>query len=641
MANTNKDVNARQKVEQNDPKGDVLKSVKPDLMCGDQHTLSVFQPSVIIDSHMHIESGRCATLPFVWSAGPALLGAFHRSLEVSRGWVENSGLALAYILEILLVPINLFKFEKLYQESAIRKLIGMQKLPTQKIGKLCIDERDKVYEEFFKTDALYKGLSHLVLSSVVMTMDMEYAHVDGYYGLKIYNAIFNSLEDLEREEDPVAYWVPVHGTWVKSPTPPFGPFPPEEVVFDKIRSRGKDQYKRIDTEGLPAHPITLDGYNTYRITASKNIEIIGSYFDTDTGKIQQVAVSAAPVLTTKDETKQYERWEKQLKYTELAVLKYPLKLLPMFHYDPRRWQADINGNEFPMAQVTGAGLYLGFKMYTAQGYRPLDSRLPIMKDFYYKCSLAKIPILNHCTPGGAATCEKEEYINFQHLKDGLEDDKEKAGLGGVDYYNKHFVSPNAWKKVLDATVNDRALNDLHLCLAHFGGPTEEGLEWNRQIIEMICSGKYPNLYADISSSFASDKFRNYFKGIISDKTNSNLKRLKERILFGTDWYMTFVYSSPVNGMDFGEYCRTAKPFLDGFDTSLWPLFTQYNPYRFFRLDMNINRIKDSIIAKRQTKKIIADLGEMNPEYIPDAEKEAAWIKVANKGYIDYEETLCK
>ena len=641
MAGNNSKENAHKKVEQNNPKGEELKSVKSDLMCADKHTLSVFQPSVIIDSHMHIESGRCATLPFVWGASPSLLKSLFKVLEVPRGWVESSGKAVGYLLEFLLVPVNLIKGEKAYRESALRKLVGMQKLTTLKIAKKCIDERDVVYKEFFMPDSLYKGVSHLVLCSVVMTMDMEFAHVDGFYGLKIYNAIFESKEGLLQEEEPYAYWVPVHGTWVKTPTPPFGPMPPEERIFRRTSQRTEEQYRRVDAEGVPARPITLAEFNVYRVTASDKVEIIGSYFDADTGKTQQVAVSAAPVLTTKKETKQYERWEKQLKYTELAVLKYPLKLLPMFHYEPRRWQADKNGNEFPMAQVTGEGLYLGFKMYTAQGYRPLDSRLPILKDFYYRCAIAQIPILNHCTPGGAVTFEKEEYIHFRHLKDRLEDDREKEGISGEDYFNTHFVSPNAWKKVLGATVNDRPLNDLHLCLAHFGGPTEEGLAWSQQIIEMIASGNYPNLYTDISSSFASDKFREYFKEIITDQKNLNLKRLKERILFGTDWYMTFVYSSPINGMDFGQYCRTAKHFLDGFDTSLWPLFTQYNPYRFYQLDMNIDRIKNNIITKRQTEKIRTELGKIGSNYIGDAEKEAAWIKVANKGYVDYEETLCK
>jgi hypothetical protein len=32
---------------------------------------------------------------------------------------------------------------------------------------------------------------------------------------------------------------------------------------------------------------------------------------------------------------------------------------------------------------------------------------------------------------------------------------------------------------------------------------------------------------------------------------------------------------------------------------------------------------------------------MPPDYIDDAEKEAAWIKVANKGYVNYEETPCR
>ena len=42
---------------------------------------------------------------------------------------------------------------------------------------------------------MHIGLSNLIVSSVVMTMDMEYAHVDGYYGLKMYNALYKTKED--------------------------------------------------------------------------------------------------------------------------------------------------------------------------------------------------------------------------------------------------------------------------------------------------------------------------------------------------------------------------------------------------------------------------------------------------------------
>ncbi len=75
------------------------------------------------------------------------------------------------------------------------------------------------------------------------------------------------------------------------------------------------------------------------------------------------------------------------------------------------------------------------------------------------------------------------------------------------------------------------------------------MEWNHQIIEMIESGEYPNLYTDISSSFADSGFRKDFKAIIQKHP-----KIKDRILFGTDWYMTFVYSAPFVGKNLWDYC---------------------------------------------------------------------------------------
>lgn len=361
---------------------------------------------------------------------------------------------------------------------------------------------------------------------------------------------------------------------------------------------------------------------------------------------------AIPVLTSKEETETYEQWEKQLRDTELAMLKYPLKLLSLFHYDPRRYQTkgNQNGNVFPLAQVTGRGLYLGFKMYTAQGYRPWDPRLPILEDFYFRCCEGNIPILNHCTPGGAATSEKEEYFNFVHPNDAADDSKQKAAKprkldsssitytpmyvpGKKEkYFDEHFVSPGAWKKVLNAKVNGKPLNTLRLCLAHFGGPTKLGMEWSCQIIEMIRNGHYPNLYTDISSSFASSDFRNYFQAMIT-----NNPEIEDHILFGTDWYLTLQYKLTY-GKSYLQYCRETKRFLDSFNTSLWAKFTQYNPCRFYRLDKQIDRIANNIIWKRQNdKKVKETLPEFYDYQVKEIKKEASYIKAPKQCYEIWEE----
>ncbi|MDD2273412.1 MAG: amidohydrolase family protein [Desulfuromonadaceae bacterium] len=642
-----------QRVEQNDPNGSILKIVKPDLLCGGMHQFSILRPTVIIDSHMHIQSGRCAPLRLVQQLS---------GVPLRRTNIDRTGKVGGYLMEFfgIIVPI-MWLWRAPFKKSTVRALSEQGAKSTLECGDDFIKDRKKTIEEFFMEDNLYKGLSNLIVSGVVMTMDMEYAHVDGYYGLKIYNALYKAKNDID-EMKPCAYWSPAHGKWEEwidynTESITYGQKIP---FFNETKSRDEKQYTRTDVEGKPTYP---ELYNEeYKDKFSKEGSIIGTYFDSKTNKTMQVEVNAVPVELPEHETDTYEQWEKQLRDTELTVLKYPLKFLPMFHYDPRRWQTyGKNGNDYPMSQVTGAGLHLGFKMYTAQGYRPLDPRLPIMEDFYARCCDNRIPIMNHGTPGGAASFEKKEFLNFRHFNDSLEDTNLQQGDPEA-YFNKYFVSPDAWEEVLkkaiklnevkpgfcrnDGSISEETvvsktvyLNELHLCLAHFGGPTDLGMEWNEKIIGMINGGDYPNLYTDISSSFANKEFRESFKEIITDKKNESLK---ERILFGTDWYMTFLYSTMV-GMNFKEYCQTAKEFLDKFDTSLWPKFTQHNPYRFYRINEQIDRIAGNIIARRNTEKVLKALDLEIDEDIEIIEKEAAYIKVANEDYLQIWETpkICK
>ena len=601
------------KVEQNDVKGDVLKSHKTDLLCGGMHLISIYQPSVIIDSHMHIQSGNCATLPFLWDQTPVL-----GSLQLKRGVIENSGEALSTVSDfILLKPASGVAGKMLghepnengeyYRKGALRQMIPESKKKTFEVGADYISRMNKAQEKFAKTDE-YKDLSHLVFFGVVMTMDMEYAQVDGYYGIKVYNAVYAD-EDLTK--DPIHYWYPRHGFW---------------------KRRG-DCYEQVDAERflLPERGQTQKEFVRYKETVNYQ-GITGTYYDNN-GKKKVMGIKAAPCLVPDEETVRYEPWAKQVQHTERTVLANPLKLLPMFHYDPRRWQ--LKGNTHVFEQVDSQGLYLGFKMYTAQGYRPWDPRLPILEDFYAGCCQRRTPIMNHCTPGGAPSFDREEYFDFFHPNDSHEDQmlKDANGSNRLKYFNEQFVSPDAWRKVLEQTVNGVPLDTLHLCLAHLGGDTNLGLEWGKQIVEMIKGQKYTNLYADISSSFASKKFRDYFKEIMQGPDGEHLK---DRILFGTDWYLTLM-----DGVDYTEYCQTAKKALDEFDTSLWPRFTQYNPYKFYRLEEQIMRIAGNII-KRCNLNVVGDaLPILRQVEIDKIIKEANFIRQANTSYMNYEEWLCR
>ncbi len=646
MADNNSEENAKKRVEQNDPTGVELKSVKPDLMSGDKHTLSVFQPTVIIDSHMHIESGRCSTVQFVRNQGP--LAPVQSGLKFSRGGVEGSGEIFGGLLTlfewILLKPVKMVldafsdkldnPQEGYFSKNSLLDLVTMQTNSTDVIADLFINERKNVVDNYFKNPEkcpFYKDAPYLFFSSVVMTMDMEYSHIDGYFGLRIYNPLYETGKDIDVTK-PSRYWAPAHGKWVDATE---WDHDVNEIMWRSyVKLRDKSVYQKI---AKSAKVVLIDNhavFNDYKENAKISGIIIGNSCDPQSGELMSVSIEAAPVLMSKAETKKYENWEKQLKSTEEAVLKYPLKFLPMFHYDPRRWQfKGENVNADLITKVMGENaLYLGFKMYTAQGYRPWDvRRLPTLKDFYGKCCQKGIPILNHCTPGGAKSHEVEEYYNFEHPFDNeKEENEQRKGYDANKYFEENFVSPKAWEKVLNASVEleDKkllSLNSLRLCLAHFGGP--KALAWSRQIIEMITreDNAYPNLYTDISSSFADEGFREYFKKIFTmeaDKepnknqnnsqeeqnnfekdtplTEKQKKKLRNRILFGTDWYMVFAYGA-FNGKNLWDYCTETKGWLDSFDTSLWPYFTQYNPYRFYKLETEVPRIAKSIIKMKKDK----------------------------------------
>jgi predicted TIM-barrel fold metal-dependent hydrolase len=606
----------KDKVEQNNPEGGVLESVKPNLKTGvDDYVISVYRPRVVIDCHMHIQSGNCATLPFLWKqTGPLTV------VRPGRGTVIFMGKLVEFFKDVAHVfdsgegdgGQNATELQKdLYRRHKLRDTIEVAKNGTFEIGKIFAKGMNTVLA-FLKQEPFYKGVPQLSFSCAVLTMDMEYAHLDGYYGLKICNAIYGK-DDPNMEKEPIDYWYPFHPT-----------------LFDN-RTGEKTYAKRED------HPLPLLGDQSEdqfekNEPLMEEFGIPGVYYD-DKGNEHKISVKAGVKLIGRAETKKYEQWKKQVTNTELAVLANPLRLLPLFHYDPRRWQAQ--GNKQPFAQVGGSGLYLGFKMYTAQGYRPWDPRLPILKDFYRRCCIESIPIVNHCTPGGAPTFDMEKYIDFCHrLDDKKYDEQQKKpfkhtfSTDRAGYFNRHFVSPKAWCEVLDQP----GLEDLRLCLAHFGGNYKDYPEWGVDILQMMRD--YPNVHADISYSFAEKGFRDYFKKTIY-KSAGFEKTLRHRILFGSDWYLI-----KMAGIDYGEYCRTAKKFLDEFDTSLWFRFTQVNPYAFYRLEWRIKHIAENIINRRQDEKVrrTSGLGKLEPDEIEKIEKEAAWIAAANGPYTNYEDT---
>jgi predicted TIM-barrel fold metal-dependent hydrolase len=89
-----------------------------------------------------------------------------------------------------------------------------------------------------------------------------------------------------------------------------------------------------------------------------------------------------------------------------------------------------------------------------------------------------------------------------------------------------------------------------LCLAHFGGAEEwvkhlkgraqedEEEAWVRTIYQMIASGKYPNLYTDISYTVFTPKVQGLYVDLVDYlKVLLSHPLVRKRVLFGSDYYM--------------------------------------------------------------------------------------------------------
>ena len=330
-------------------------------------------------------------------------------------------------------------------------------------------------------------------------------------------------------------------------------------------------------------------------------------------------------------TKSFSHWKVQYKDTVTSAKNNPLKLIPMYHYEPRGWRGnsgsgiektrwDFGAWDYPFKEVVTAkqnGIFFGFKMYTPLGYQPLDPVLTHLWQhsgnksgcYYGKCEDEGIPILAHCSPGGMTSHEmlyyrelhRENPQKYCHTPFEFQDEYKKknpdAGKNRsgqissysadyeMEYFYRYHVHPKAWRKVLEKFPK------LKLCLAHFGGDEwQKGVEsdWVREIVSLM--EDYPGVYADFSCH---DIKKNgpAFRHVLSYAKNTPVY---ERLLFGTDWYMTML---ALKGKGYKQFCEEYWELID--DKDLWLRFTFLNPFEFygFNDEAKLKNLYDGIRAE--------------------------------------------
>ncbi len=235
-------------------------------------------------------------------------------------------------------------------------------------------------------------------------------------------------------------------------------------------------------------------------------------------------------------------YEQQLNKLIEAKVSAPDTLLPFVFIDPRMGDAEYNLN-FVKRYIEEKG-FVGIKLYPSLGYYPYD---PKLEQMYAYAEKNAIPIMTHCSSTGVfyndAKNIPEAFLHPQSFNPQTTDELN----GGERAYN--FKMPvKGWRKKKNlALFADNFLNPvnytdvlqeypkLKICFAHFGLDNEqhEGnitLNWHENILELM--KRYENVYTDISYSLHYEDVREQFKTYLDDAI------IKDKILFGTDFFMT-------------------------------------------------------------------------------------------------------
>ena len=241
----------------------------------------------------------------------------------------------------------------------------------------------------------------------------------------------------------------------------------------------------------------------YRKSQEENLEHLMGYYPKGTKFIilpmdMKLMVAGKVIEDIDEQHAELVRLARSEKYKDIVI--------PFAHIDPRREDALTR-----LKTLVENDNFKGVKIYPPLGYGPDH---PVMMDEIYPYMVEKgIPLLAHCSPGWVVS--RDITVGEAH------------GL----------AHPNNYKKVM------HAFPELRICLAHFGGVSEwkkhldgqrnsSNQTWLEAIVDLITSGDYPNLYADISYTiFKFQENAPFLKILLEDEA------IAPKVLFGSDYYM--------------------------------------------------------------------------------------------------------
>lgn len=217
-------------------------------------------------------------------------------------------------------------------------------------------------------------------------------------------------------------------------------------------------------------------------------------------------------------------------------MKYPNKCFPFVAIDPRSGTS-VENRDFVKRYMDRG--FSGIKLYPALGYFAFDEG---MYDLYVYAQEMEVPLMTHCSTGGinyVGDSAPTSFIRpkaFPPLNEKNYVFEQKGRKMSV--YCDQFNDPEHFKEVLAIFPN------LKICFAHLGINSANKMskirkdrdvpaqEWYKVIMSLM--KEYKNVYTDISYTIAYPGFCLWFKEEYAVYTGD----IKDRILFGTDFFMT-------------------------------------------------------------------------------------------------------
>ena len=219
-------------------------------------------------------------------------------------------------------------------------------------------------------------------------------------------------------------------------------------------------------------------------------------------------------------------------------------------YEGSRKDLNKNMGEFDGdIEHLGNNSFAGIKVYPPLGFDPWPDdkgQLEKVKYLYNYCCEKEIPITAHGSGGGFVVVENKKDL-------------------------RNYTSVSRWEKVLSEYPK------LKLNLAHF--PIREKLLWIfpkkkrlREILDLIL--KYDNVYVDFSCRAVDDDYYVALRDLINESSNQLKTRLKNRVLFGSDFTINLMLTESYNGY-LEIFSRT-----DSFNPAEKDGFCSVNPEQF-------------------------------------------------------------